>query len=246
VLDRARRQDPSSNSRMLACVSRLALLLAPRLVSPGALAVVFALVSHGGCTTATVAEPADATAPGGADPGLHADVVEGAEAPKPTVDAPAGPGPSTPTASKPTQPYNCQAPLVVIEEVSRLLTVAGTHATRSAACVDGPGQRVTIDEVLVCPLAPDGTRRPFGVTYRVTTWNEGGRQVCAGKCPPVEGEHTFHRVDVTFAPGKGGHVIEPPKSLPGLPLDATLVTTEHDGDCYGKSPAFEPQPLPLR
>lgn len=208
----------------------------------GLLVVVF--VSLGACTTATVAEPADATAPGGADPGLHADAVEAA-APKPTVGADPGAAPGA-TTSKPAQPYNCQAPLVVIEEVTRLLTVAGTHATRSAACVDGPGQRVTIDEILVCPLAPDGARRSFGVTYRVATWDEGGRQVCAGKCPPVTAEHTFHRIDVAFAPGKGGHVIEPPSVVPGLPLDATPVTTAHDGDCYGNSPAFEPRPLPLR
>jgi hypothetical protein len=169
-------------------------------------------------------------------------VVDGNDAPRPTVPADS----STPPSAKPTQPYNCQAPLVVIEEVTRLLTVAGTHATRSAACVDGPGQRVTLDEILVCPLGPDGARRPFGVTYRVTTWDEGGRQVCAGKCPPVEPEHTFHRLDVTFAPGKDGYVIEPPKSVPGLPLDATAVTTAHDGDCYGKSDAFAPRAIPLR
>jgi hypothetical protein len=195
-----------------------------------------------------VAEPADATAPGRADP-MHADAVDGSGAAThaaSTAGTEPGAGPSGAATSKPTQPYNCQAPLVVIEEVTRLLTVAGTHATRSAACVDGPGQRVTLDEILVCPLAPDGVRRPFGVTYRVTTWDEGGRQVCAGKCPPVVPEHTFHRIDVTFAPAKGGYVVEPPKSVPGLPLDATPVTTAHDGDCYGPSPAFEARAIALR
>jgi hypothetical protein len=204
-----------------------------------ALGPLLSLLSLCTCTTTNVAEPSDATMPGGAE--QHADVVDGST-PRPTVPTDSGP----PTTAKPTQPYNCQAPLVVIEEVTRLLTVAGTHATRSAACVDGPGQRVTLDEILVCPLGPDAARRPFGVTYRVTTWDEGGRQMCAGKCPPVEPEHTFHRIDVTFVPGKGGHVIEPPKSLPGLPLEATAVTAAHDGDCYGKSDAFEPRPIPLR
>jgi len=198
------------------------------------------LPSFHGCTTTNVAEPADATTPGVAE--QHADVVDDGSAPKPTVPADSG----APAAAKPTQPYNCQAPLVVIEEVTRLLTVVGTHATRSAACVDGPGQRVTLDEILVCPLGNDGARRKFGVTYRVTTWEEGGRQTCAGKCPPVVPEHTFHRIDVGFAPGKSGHVIELPKSLPGLPLDATAVTAAHDGDCYGKSDAFEPRAIVLR
>jgi hypothetical protein len=203
-----------------------------------------ALLSLCACTTTNVVEP------GGSEPASqHTDVVEPADAP--AVVAMAGPGPGAdpndpPRDPKPTQPYNCQAPLVVIEEVSRLLTVASTHATRSAACVDGPGQRVTIDEILVCPLAPDGTRRPFGVTYRVTTWDEGGRRACAGKCPPVEPEHTFHRVDVAFRSEKGKHVIEPPKSLPGLPLDTTSITAAHDGDCYGPSPAFDPRPIPLK
>ena len=200
------------------------------------------LGSLGACTTTNVAEPADATSPGTVE--QQADVAEADASPRPTVPATA---PATPAAAKPTQPYNCQAPLVVIEEVTRLLTVAGTHATRSAACVDGPGQRVTLDEILVCPLAPDGTRRPFGVTYRVSTWEEGGRRVCDGKCPPVEPAHTFHRIDVVFVPHKDGHVIELPKStLPGLPLDASALAAAHDGDCYGKSPAFEPRPIALR
>jgi hypothetical protein len=205
-----------------------------------ALGPLLSLFSLCSCTTTNVAEPADATTPGVAE--QHTDVVDGSDAPRPTVPADG----SAPTSAKPTQPYNCQAPLVVIEEVTRLLAVAGTHATRSAACVDGPGQRVTLDEILVCPLGPDGARRPFGVTYRVTTWDEGGRQTCAGKCPPVEPEHTFQRIDVTFAPGKDGYVIEPPKSVPGLPLDATAVTAAHDGDCYGSSPAFAPRAIPLR
>jgi hypothetical protein len=192
------------------------------------------------CTTTNVAEPADATTPA---VDQHADVADGSSPPQPTVPADS----AAPPTAKPTQPYNCQAPLVVIEEVTRLLTVAGTHATRSAACVDGPGQRVTLDEILVCPLAPDGARRPFGVTYRATTWNEGGGQVCAGKCPPVVPEQTFHRIDVAFVQQKGGWVIEAPKAaLPGLPLEATVVTKEHDGDCYGKSAAFEPRPIALR
>jgi hypothetical protein len=219
----------------------------PPVVPAAAWSAALALLSFpslSACTTSHVAEPADATAP--ADAGSNVRAAAGPAAPEPS-----GPGatPRAPAAAKPTQPFNCQAPLVVIEEVTRLLTVASTHATRSAACVDGPGQRVTIDEILVCPLRPDGPRRPFGVTYRVTTWDESGGQICAGKCPPVVPEHTYHRIDVTFGPRphKDGHAIEPPTSLlPGLPPDATPVTAVHDGDCYGPSPAFEPRPIPLR
>lgn len=195
------------------------------------------------CTTATVAEPSDAATPGADPASLQADmVVDGPGAPTPVgTAAPAG------TAAKPAPlPYNCQAPLVVIEEVTRLLTVAGTHATHSSACVDGPGHRVTIDEILVCPMAPDGARRPFAVTYRVSTWDEGGRQVCGAKCPPVEPAISHQRTELSFRSDKGGYVIEPPSTLPGLPLDATPVTTPHDGDCYGKSEAFVPRPIPLR
>jgi hypothetical protein len=214
-------------------------------VSRIALGALFSLVLA--CTTTNGVEPSDATAPGAGAASQQSDVVDRTGAADVAVVAGPGADPNVPPSNKPTQPYNCQAPLLVIEEVSRLLTVAGTHATRSAACVDGPGQRVTLDEILVCPLAPDGTRRPFGVTYRVTTWEEGGRRVCpGGKCPPVEPEQTFHRVDVAFEPEGGKYVIELPKSLPGLPLDSTSITTAHDGDCYGPSPAFEPRPIPLR
>ena len=195
------------------------------------------------CTTTNVAEPSDAATPGSDPASLQADMVV-----DPAPEA-ASVGTRS-TAAAPTKPdalaYNCQAPLMVIEEVTRLLTVASTHATRSAACVDGPGHRVTIDEILVCPLAPDGPRRPFAVTYRVSTWPEGGRQVCPGKCPPVEPEVTHQRTELAFRSAKAGHVIEPPSTLPGLPLDATPATSPHDGDCYGKSEPFVPRPLELR
>ncbi|MCX4240634.1 hypothetical protein [Paraliomyxa miuraensis] len=197
------------------------------------------------CTTTNVAEPSDATTPGADPSSLQADmVVDGPGAPAVATSA-SGVGTSAPASKPAPLPYNCQAPLMVIEEVTRLLTVAGTHATTSSACVDGPGHRVTIDEILVCPAAPSGPSRPFDVTYRVSTWNEGGRQVCGGKCPPVEPEITFQRAKLVFRSDKGGHAIEPPSSLPGLPLDATPVTKAHDGDCYGKSDAFVPRALAL-
>lgn len=194
------------------------------------------------CTTTNVAEPSDAATPGADPSSLQADMVVAG----PGAPAVAGVGTSAPASKPAPLPYNCQAPLVVIEEVTRLLTVAGTHATTSSACVDGPGHRVTLDEILVCPAAPDGARRPFAVTYRVSTWNEGGRQVCAGKCPPVKPELSYQRTELVFRSDKAGYVIEPPGSLPGLPLDATPVTAAHDGDCYGKSEPFVPRAIALR
>ena len=164
--------------------------------------------------------------------------------------APAPKSEPAPTASSPPKSdpeplqFNCQAPLVVIEEVERFLSVTGTHATESSSCVDGPGHRITLDEVLVCPKDREPQRHTFDVTYRVTRWDEGGRMVCEGKCPPVEPEHRRHRTHVVFRVDGDQLVLEPPKSVPGLPLDATPATQPHDGDCYGKSPAFEPRPIP--
>lgn len=187
------------------------------------------------CTTTSVADSSD---PPASDPAsLHPDmVVDGPDAPAPTTTPAAGPRPDP-------LPYNCQAPLTVIEEVGRMMTVAATHATTSSACVDGPGHRVTIDEILVCPRARDGTRQPYAVDFRVTTWPEGGRQICGGKCPPVVPEQTQHQVELLFRVDGAQLVLEPPASLPGLPPDATPVGQAHDGDCYGKSPAFAPRPV---
>lgn len=159
--------------------------------------------------------------------------------------APSTPAPSSdPHADPEPLQYNCQAPLLVIEEVSRFLTISATHATESAACVDGPGRRITIDEILVCPSDRDTERAAFDVTYRVTRWDEGGRQTCGQNCPPVTPEHTAHRTRLTMNVVEGELVLDAPKDLPGLPPDATPATQPHDGDCYGKSPAYSPRAIP--
>ena len=80
----------------------------------------------------------------------------------------------------------------------------------------------------------------------MTTWPEGGRQVCGGKCPPVEPQLTEHQIELTFRVlSNESLVLKPPATLPGLPLDATPVTQEHDGDCYGKTGAFVALPVIL-
>ena len=43
-------------------------------------------------------------------------------------------------------PANCQAALQATVEITRMLTEAGGRATRSAACVDGPGTRIVVDD----------------------------------------------------------------------------------------------------
>lgn len=140
---------------------------------------------------------------------------------------------------------NCQAPLVVTEEVARFLTTAATHATVSAACVDGPGTRVMIDDVLVCPARSGDDRRRFSVTFTVSKWSEGGRRVCSPNCPKIEAAVTHERVELSFSKVKVGYLLDTPTALAGLPSDATAATDQHDGNCYGKSPGFVPVPIAL-
>jgi hypothetical protein len=156
-----------------------------------------------------------------------------------TVDAAAAPSTTPPPLA-----YNCQAPLHAIEEIARLLTVAATHATKSAACVDGPGRRIAIDEILVCPTTGSGgATMGFAATYRVTEFGEGGRGYCQPECPQPKVGHA--RLDVELEKTGTDYTLRIPKTIPGLPRDATPVDQAHDGDCYGKSRAFSPQPIAL-
>lgn len=79
---------------------------------------------------------------------------------------------------------NCQAKLPLTEEVVRLLTKAASHATESAACVDGPGERVTVDEVLVCPAGSSEKALLVDASYRVTRWAEGDTRGCRKRPQP--------------------------------------------------------------
>lgn len=93
-------------------------------------------------------------------------------APEPTANPEKTAPEPTASSGENELPFNCQAPLKVIEEVSRFLVTAATHATTSSACVDGPGWRTRIDEIMVCPGSRDKTQRGFDVSYRVTQWRE--------------------------------------------------------------------------
>lgn len=162
----------------------------------------------------------------------------------PTVDAamvPVQEVTPTPPAEQPSEPadalpYNCQAPLAAIAEISRVLTEASLRATRSAACVDGPGTRSRLDTVLACPAAPQGARRPFNVTYTVTTFTEGGRRACGSDCEPLPVTTTSHQLSMDFVPtSKGAFELELPAEVPGL-SDMTAWDQAHDGNCYGELP----------
>jgi hypothetical protein len=151
--------------------------------------------------------------------------------------------PSSSSSTPPPLAYNCQAQLAAIEEVTRLLTVAATHATTSSACVDGPGRRVAIDEILVCPTTGKTTTMGFAATYRVTEFSEGGQGHCRPECPAPRVERG--RIDVVFEKQGDAFALKVPASIQGLPADATPVGKAHDGDCYGKSRPFTPQPVAL-
>lgn len=151
--------------------------------------------------------------------------------------------PSSSSSTPPPLAYNCQAQLAAIEEVTRLLTVAATHATMSKACVDGPGRRVAIDEILVCPTTSKTTTQGFAATYRVTEFSEGGQGHCTPECPPPRVERG--RIDVVFEQKGNAFALKVPTSIQGLPRDATPVDKAHDGDCYNMSRPFAPQPIAL-
>lgn len=152
---------------------------------------------------------------------------------------------STTSSGEKELPFNCQAPLKVIEEVSRFLVTAATHATTSSACVDGPGWRTRIDEIMVCPGSREKTQRGFDVSYRVTQWTEGGRQGCGVDCSPDEPIVTYERVGLVFQIEDDTLTLEPLEKVPGLSPAATPPTEKHDGDCYGTSSPFEPKSLNL-
>lgn len=141
-------------------------------------------------------------------------------------------------------PYNCLPYLTAVEEISRFLTRAATHASRSDACADGQSTRVAIDALRVCPAA-GGTpnRRPFDTSFRVTTYlADAGLHKDANTPPP---HSSVQRVTFTFSPQNGGYVLDTNIVVPDLPDGATPATAAHDGECYGKSKAFVPQVIEL-
>ncbi|MEX1369499.1 MAG: hypothetical protein AB1Z98_40605 [Nannocystaceae bacterium] len=165
----------------------------------------------------------------------------------PPSSAPVGPA-IRPAADFPIY-SNCQAPLAITQEVTRMLTAAAAHGTRSAACVDGPGQRLAINDVLVCPAAPDGGDIVVKAFYRVVTYPEGDTRGCAqpGRdCSWLEPSASEHLVDLRLRRGKDpsrARLVVDPGPLPGFPEDSTPLSETHDGNCYAQSPAFVPAEL---
>jgi len=178
---------------------------------------------------------------------------------KPTLTAPneppprraaAKPAPTAPTpGGKPAwaarMSSNCQAQLAFTEELTRLLAKAAAHATSSQACVDGPGVRVAVDEILVCPGRIRGDSALMYTRYRVTRTREGDTRICSGRpggCDWTKPVRSTHYAAFIFV-GKGGaYLLKVPKSVPGM-TDATPLDRMHRGGCYGKSGPFVPKPV---
>lgn len=164
--------------------------------------------------------------------------------PEPSADA----VPIRPAEAFPI-PSNCEAPLAITQEVTRMLTAAAAHGTRSSACVDGPGQRLAINDVLVCPAAPQGDDVVVKTFYRVVTYPEGDTRGCGqGRdCSWLTPTASEHLVELRLRRGKDPSVanLVDPGPLPGFPSDSTPLGEPHDGNCYGKSPAFVPAEISL-
>ncbi|MCA9654108.1 MAG: hypothetical protein KC501_29565, partial [Myxococcales bacterium] len=173
--------------------------------------------------------------------------------PEPGEPAPAPAAPPSHGAIRPAEafpiPSNCEAPLAITQEVTRLLTAAAAHGTRSSACVDGPGARLAINDVLVCPAAPQGGDVVVKVFYQVVTYPEGDTRGCGqGRdCSWLTPTASEQLVELRLRKGKDparGTLVDP-GPLPGFPEDATPLGEAHDGNCYGKSPAFVPAEISL-
>ncbi len=122
-----------------------------------------------------------------------------------------------------------------------MLTMAAAHATYSAACVDGPGVRFVVDEVLVCPGEQGNPRsRQVDVRFRVGEFREGDTRGCSGDCG-MKPRFATYEATLSFrrAGEDGPFQIVVPGVLPGLAL-RTPLHLAHDGDCYGKIGPFVP------
>ncbi len=127
-----------------------------------------------------------------------------------------------------------------------MLISAAAHATSSRACVDGPGRRYAVDEILVCPAASISRDRVFAVEYRITLWREGDTRACHPDCDWLEPESSRHAMELRFVPTTAGfHRLDAPSHVPGLE-HATALDQRHDGACYGISEPFLPVNVELR
>jgi hypothetical protein len=148
----------------------------------------------------------------------------------------AGADESLPRKSPPPA-AKCEAPpAMVVREIERLFKSAAEHATHSNTCVDGHGERVSIELLATCV-----ERSRVAAHYRVTVAEERGGECspypdCAKPSPPEVSTQSAH---LDFA--RDGRLIVP-RELPGVPLK-TPLDRAHSTGCYGDSPAFVPRPL---
>jgi len=162
---------------------------------------------------------------------------------------------------------NCQAKLALTEEVTRLLTKAASHATSSSACIDGPGERVVVDQVLVCPASEDKNAVKVDASFQVTRWAEGDTRMCGQMRLPKGPEElakpeemdsgetqpdlcsgtpgiSHHRMRFSFARQGKSLVIQVPVQIAGLE-NMTPLNEVHKGGCYGQSGPFVPARIRL-
>jgi hypothetical protein len=134
----------------------------------------------------------------------------------------------------------CMPPMPsVVEEVKRLLTSAGEHASLSSVCVDGVGNTFTVKLLTACmtkqlPLT-------LSVRYRVSTLHERGGECAGGLCGGPSGpSHEDALGTLTFNHHPDGMRIALPDKLPAIPFK-TPLSRKHSTGCHGDKAAFVPK-----
>ncbi|MCK5798712.1 MAG: hypothetical protein KAI47_16080 [Deltaproteobacteria bacterium] len=134
------------------------------------------------------------------------------------------------------------------QELRRLLAEAAAHASQSSACKDGPGLRVTVDQIKACRGPRRGRQIAYHVRYRVTHTREGDTRGCGrrpGDCSwtrPVSSTHYATNAFPRLRENRVRVVIPKPATLSGL-KNATPLDKPHNGGCYGKRKPFRPHIL---
>jgi len=142
----------------------------------------------------------------------------------------------------------CHVKRAVRKEIQRLLDEAAAHASWSSACMDGPGKRMTVDQVAVCRGPRHGRRWQYYVRYRVTRSREGDTRMCGrrpGDCawriPVSSVQYTV--LSFSLLRHRRMRIVLPKVSaLSGLE-DATPLDKPHNGRCYGKRGPFKARTL---
>ena len=142
----------------------------------------------------------------------------------------------------------CHVKRAFRKEIQRLLDEAAAHASASSACMDGPGMRMTVDQVAVCRGPRHGRRWQYYVRYRVTRSREGDTRMCGrrpGNCAwriPVSSVHYAVLAFSLLRHRRMRIVIPKVSALSGLE-DATPLDKPHNGRCYGKRGPFKARTL---